>query len=52
MKQLQLKLKKCPLCGQSLRKSKDRLYCDKCQIEIKGDTVLLKTQLPPEWEQT
>ncbi len=43
-------LKKCPLCGQALKKAKDRLYCEKCQIEIKGDTIELKAQLPPEWE--
>lgn len=45
-----LHLKKCPLCGQSLKKAKDRLYCERCQIEIKGDTVELKAQLPPGWE--
>jgi ribosomal protein S27AE len=45
-----LHLKKCPLCGQSLKKSKDRLHCDRCQIEIKGDTVHLNPALPPEWD--
>jgi ribosomal protein S27AE len=45
-----LHLKKCPLCGQALKKSKNRLLCDRCQIEIKGDTVHLNSALPPEWD--
>ncbi|MCI0531915.1 MAG: hypothetical protein L0Y74_08215 [candidate division Zixibacteria bacterium] len=44
--------KKCPLCGQPLRKEKEKLLCAKCQVEIKGDTIHLNVPNPADWKKT